>query len=251
MLAHRNTLPDTDAMSERPALFGGLLFCITILIACSASPTDPCPVDEPHCDFAAELHSALQSGDTQAIVALSKPSEYICPGPRERTPDLGLVCSKAAAGEVRSGYPILRLGAQNGALDKMENHELLLGWADIGSGEEVDRYGSGTLRLATLGCTTRPEKGCGQSRGVVFTARDNGRTRAAFWFVITARPKPMITAVAIGQVPNDCRLSDALPCRLIEGGDIAQPLLAGLTGYEVVSDVLITGSTVRFTTWTR
>ncbi len=231
----------------------GLVSLALLLAACGGESRPPCPIaDEAHCDFATQIEEALADGEAEAIVALSVPAAYRCPGPRQRTPELGLVCAGAAEGEVRDGYPILRLGAEDGALDAAEYHELLEGWSDIGSREEIDRYGNGALKLVTVGCGAGTGGTCAEERGVVFTARDNGRTRAVFWFLIEARPEPAIVAVAIGPVPEDCRESEADQCRLIWGGEVVQPDLRALTGYEVAeAGTTRPAAVVRFVSWER
>ena len=231
----------------------GLVSLALLLAACGGESRPPCPIaDEAHCDFALAIEDALAGGDAEAIVALSVPAAYRCPGPRERTPELGLVCAGAAEGEIRDGYPILRLGAEDGALDAAEYHELLEGWSDIGSREEIDRYGNGALKLATVGCAAGAGGACAAERAVVFTARDDGRTRAVFWFLIEARPEPAIVAVAIGPVPEDCRESESNQCRLIVGGEVIPPDLGALTGYEVVgAGTKRPVTVVRFVSWER
>ena len=151
-----------------------------------------------------------------------------------------------------TGTPSCGLGAEDGALDAAEYHELLEGWSDIGSREEIDRYGNGALKLVTVGCGAGTGGTCAEERGVVFTARDNGRTRAVFWFLIEARPEPAIVAVAIGPVPEDCRESEADQCRLIWGGEVVQPDLRALTGYEVAeAGTTRPAAVVRFVSWER
>ncbi len=144
----------------------------------------------------------------------------------------------------------MRLGAEDGALDAAEYHELLEGWGDIGHPKAIDRYGNGTLKLTTVGCAAGGGGTCAAARGVALTARDLGRTRAVFWFVVEARPEPAIVAVAIGPVPEDCRESDEDQCRLIVGGEVLQPDLNALSGYEVAR-AGGGGATVRFVSWER
>lgn len=131
-----------------------------------------CPVEPDACAFAALLNQWLLSGNVDAVVARLVVQEQECPGPEPH----GLggpypLCDGAAPGERRAGVPIARLQSEGGVLSTENVKQLLRSWIRTADPAVSDEYGSGDLRLFTIGCTgiTGAGTSCSTRFTVVFS----------------------------------------------------------------------------------
>jgi hypothetical protein len=105
------------------------------------------------CEFAEAVEAWFAAADWQSILASSRAKEETCPGPQPRgLGDAFPLCEGSAAGEVRAGYFIARLGSEGGVLSRGQLTDLLRLWSDQTRPGLNDAHGTGALRLATVGC---------------------------------------------------------------------------------------------------
>jgi hypothetical protein len=134
-----------------------------------AQPTS-CPITADACALAEQVEGWLRAGDVGALVAHLASREYECPGAEPQ----GLggpfpLCDGATADERRSGH-VLGFYQSEGVVISTEEYagtiERWLSEVDAGS---VDQFGSGAVRLVSLGCPTAgfPDSCAGVFRVVV------------------------------------------------------------------------------------
>src|SRR5690606_24531866 len=71
---------------------------------------EPCPVDQPICEFASEIQRAIVTADFGALKELMRPSDVTCPVSKYSEG----FCRGTAPGDVRSGYRISVLQSHGG-----------------------------------------------------------------------------------------------------------------------------------------
>lgn len=114
------------------------------------TPTLPsvsaCPdTDSSFCDFAEAVDRALRIGDTDFIVANSRPSSRTCTGE-----DLFPPCAGKAAGTILEGFQIAREGTEFSAYLSEGRYRPLLQDIAKADASATDEYGDGTWRLAAV-----------------------------------------------------------------------------------------------------
>jgi hypothetical protein len=127
-------------------------------------PGAPCPVAEVLCEFAVELETAIEAGDADALLAMSRPVTAKCSG---QTPASKGLCEGAGPEETRQGYWVIQ-GNQALVVSETELRGGLAPWFDAIArhNQTPDVYGPGELRIGSISCTRRPEQESGTCLGI-------------------------------------------------------------------------------------
>jgi hypothetical protein len=134
----------------------------------AAGPT-VCPADPSVCAFATALDRALVSGDFRTLASRNAPQDFTCPGPQSRGPgDPFPLCTGAAPGERRTGFSVARFASEGEVHSETQYQDYLRRWATSATPAASDAFGTGAIRLYSLGC---PAEGpCKDRFSVVFSA---------------------------------------------------------------------------------
>lgn len=112
----------------------------------------PCPAAPEACSFMSQVAQNVIEGDSGAVLSLSKPTIYTCPGPNGGPGGPFPLCNGARIGEVRFGFAMRRLGGEAGIVAESEVVPLLAGWAVRTEPGLRDEYGDGDARAFTVAC---------------------------------------------------------------------------------------------------
>jgi hypothetical protein len=123
----------------------------------SGSPTQmgavpPCPLSQEARSFAAQLAGEVTAVQSDAVVARLVPQSYTCPGPATTAGEPFPLCTAAGVGEQRQGYPVGHPDAIPEALSADQFQTFLHDWVTRADAMQQDGYGTGAVRLNTVGC---------------------------------------------------------------------------------------------------
>lgn len=231
----RRSCRDVHRLLALALLLAGLMLGATT--AAAAHPAQAaCPVNVAACDAAALLRAHLLSGDLDPVIDAMTPRDFVCTGTETGAivGELFPLCEGAAPGEVRTAYTVGWLHSHGSEMTRDKLAAYLADWVSAGRADLADEYGSGALRLHSLGCPDTPDGGapCRDRFSAVFSAirlipdaREPLRLQLIFHMEATDNGH-RIEHLSAGLV-----LPDALPV-VLGGGrlELAGPYLQGGAG---------------------
>ncbi len=140
-------------------------------------PGAPCPWAAAVCDYGVRVWDAVAANDVDALLALSAPVAFDC-ARADPGWDVTEICDRVDPDGTAPAYYEIHAG--EGSPHSEASFRRYAGaWLQAGAdalARQADGYGSGELRMASVGCSTRSGKSdCHQELSVAFTFIGTGQ----------------------------------------------------------------------------